>query len=195
MIRTFTAFLFFLFAFPVFGQNLDCEQTLNQASAEFEAGHFYNLPSILQSCLSKGFSKEQKVRAYLLLTQTYLILNDQAAAENSYLELLKADPEYIANPARAPIDVYYLSKKFTTTAVFTPIFRAGINTSIPRTIYSLNTSSTPTSTDRIFKLGYQIAAGIDWNIDEKWSVHLGVGYSRKGFKSIITDVDAGTKRN
>lgn len=186
--------LFFLSSVFLWGQNLECEQTLNQASAEFEAGHFYSISGILKSCLDNGFSREQKVRAYLLLTQTYLVLNDQAAAEKSYLELLKADPEYMANPARDPIDVYYLSKKFTTTAVFTPNFLVGVNTSFPRTIYSLNTSSSPTSTNKIFKIGYQVRAAVDWNIDERWSLNVGLGYSKKSFKTIINDADAGTVR-
>src|SRR6266699_3655126 len=86
-------------------QDSGCEQTLNRASAEFEAGRFFDLPSILKGCLEKGFSKEQKIRAYLLLTQAYLVLDNPAAAENSYLQLLKADPEFVANPSRDPIDV------------------------------------------------------------------------------------------
>src|SRR5260370_16572863 len=122
-------------------QDSGCEQTLNRASVEFEAGRFFDLPAILKPCLDNGFSKEQKIRAYLLLTQAYLVLDNPTAAENSYLQLLKADPEYIANPVRDPIDVYYLSKKFTSTPIFTPHFRAAVNTSLPITIHSLNTLS------------------------------------------------------
>src|ERR1051325_7143028 len=127
MARIIPSLLCALIFVNLFGQDQGCEQTLNQATAEFDAGRFYSLPSILKPCLDKGFSKEQKVRAYLLLTQSYLILNDPIAAENSYLQLLVADPEYVANPVRDPVDVYYLSKKFTTTPVFTPSFFGGAN--------------------------------------------------------------------
>jgi len=170
-------------------QNSECEQTLSLAAAEFEAGRFVGLPNILKSCLDKGFSTEQKVRAYLLLTQTYLILDDAASAENSYLQLLKADPEFIANPTRDPIDVYYLSKKFTSKAIFTPHFRLGVNTSLPRTIYSLGTSSTidSVSKNRTYKVGFQIGGGVDWNIDDRWSLCLGINYSKKSFKSSFFD--------
>ena len=37
-----------------------CLQSLNQASAEFDAGRFYSLPSLLNPCLESGFSREQK---------------------------------------------------------------------------------------------------------------------------------------
>jgi hypothetical protein len=170
-------------------QNTDCEQTLNLAAAEFDAGRFYGLPDILKSCLEKDFSKEQRIRAYLLLTQTYLILDNPAAAENSYLQLLKADPEFVANPVRDPIDVYYLSKKFTSTAIFTPHFRIGANTSLPRTIYDLNTSSgmSQRSDNKTFKIGYLIGGGVDWNINERWSLCLGLEYSKKDFKSSFND--------
>ncbi|MBS1491769.1 MAG: outer membrane beta-barrel protein [Bacteroidetes bacterium] len=166
-------------------QEKDCEQTLTDAAAEFDAGRFYSLPEMLKSCLDKGFSQEQRVRAYLLLTQVYLVLDDHASAEKSYLELLKADPEYVANPYRDPIDVYYLSKKFTSTPVFTPYTRLGINTSIPRYIYEVNTSSNPASlsTDKILKVGFTFGGGADWNINENWSLSAGLMYSKKNFKT------------
>jgi len=174
-------------------QNTDCEQTLSLASAEFEAGRFYGLPNILKSCLEKGFSKEQKVRAYLVLTQNYLILDDSSGAEESYLQLLNADPEYIANPSRDPIDVYYLSKKFTSTAIFTPHFHAGANTSLPRIIHDLSTTSAvdKLSKDQVYKIGFQAGADLDWNIDERWSLSLGAGYSRKSFQLNFNDNSQG----
>ena len=170
-----------------------CEETLSLASAEFEAGRFYGLPNILKPCLERGFSKEQKVRAYLLLTQSYLILDDPTAAEESYLQLLKADPEYLANPTRDPIDVYYLSKKFTSTAIFTPHFHAGANTSSPRTIHSLSTASAvdQLSKDHIYKIGFQAGADVDWNMNERWSLSLGAAYSRKSFQSNFDDKSQG----
>ncbi|HTH55083.1 MAG TPA: porin family protein [Cyclobacteriaceae bacterium] len=170
----------------VFGQGQDCEPTLNQATAEFDAGRFYSLPSILKPCLDNGFSKEQKVRAYLLLTQSYLILNDPIAAENSYLKLLEADPEYVANPTRDPVDVYYLSKKFTTTPVFTPSFFGGANVTFPRILYSTNTSATPTQSDIKYKIGYQVGGNLDWNLTDRWSIGVGLRYS---FRSFRTDYD------
>lgn len=187
MLRSiFLSFFVLIFAISR-GQNLDCEQSLANATAEFEAGRFYSISSILQPCLEK-FSKEQRVRAYLLLAQAYLILDDPIAAENSYLELLRADPEYVANPARDPIDVYYLSKKFTTTPIFTPHFRLGVNTSLARTIYSITTNDKSDNLDKTFKLGYQIGGGLDWNINSKWSLSLGLGYSLKTFKSTYTSI-------
>ena len=127
----------------ILAQGSECDpiQTLSHAESEFSAGHFYAIPSILQKCLQgQGFSREQKVRAYLLLSQVYLVIDDPIAAEDSYLKLLKAEPEYVADENKDPIDVVYLSKKFTATPIFTPHLRAGVNTTFFRSIYSISYS-------------------------------------------------------
>jgi hypothetical protein len=137
---------------------------------------------MLKGCLDGGFSNEQKVRAYLILTQTYLILDDPIGADDSYLKLLKADPEYVANPARDPIDVYYLSKKFTTTPVFTPHIRLGFNVSQSRVIEEINTSGTPLDKRQIVKPGIQFGVGFDWNINNHWSLCTEGNFAYKSFK-------------
>ena len=179
---------FFSSSISVFGQNV-CEQSLIQATSEFEAGHFYAISGILKPCIEKGFSKEQRVRAYLLLTQAYLVLDDPISAEDSYLKLLKADPEYVANPVRDPIDVYYLSKKFTTTPIFTPHFQAGGNISFPRTIQSVSTNPAPDNIGKTLKVGYQFGVALDWNIDSRWSLCIGADYSFKNFKTNFSNIN------
>lgn len=83
-----------LFSSSLYAQN-DCEAKLNEAANEFNSGHFNGLSAILKPCIdSKSFTSEQLVRAYQLLTQTYLILDDPLGAENSYLNLLRANPEF-----------------------------------------------------------------------------------------------------
>ena len=172
-----------VFSVSVFAQSENCEQILIQADNEFREGRFYGIPSMLKSCLDGGFSNEQKVRAYLILTQTYLILDDPIAADDSYLKLLKADPEYVANPARDPIDVYYLSKKFTSTPVFTPHIRLGLNTSLPRGIQQINTSGTSLDQSQLFKVGFQAGVGVDWNLNNTWSICTEANIAYKAFGS------------
>ncbi|MEQ1587640.1 MAG: porin family protein [Cyclobacteriaceae bacterium] len=185
----FLGILIVLFSIASFAQetnvakNTDCEQILIQADDEFNAGRFYGLPALLKPCLDNGnFSNEQQVRAYLLLTQAYLILDDPIAADDSYLKLLRADPEYVANTARDPIDVYYLSKKFTSVPIFTPHLRIGLNTSFPRTIYDISTSGASLDTKNILKIGFQVGGGVDWNLDNHWSICAEGNYSYKAFK-------------
>ena len=188
-LRILLIYFVILISVPSIGQvgspsrDIDCEQILIQADDEFNAGRFYGLPALLKPCLDNGnFSGEQKVRAYLLLTQTYLILDDPIAADDSYLKLLRADPEYVANPSRDPIDVYYLSKKFTSTPIFTPHLRIGLNTSLARTIYQNNPVGIPLDRKSIPKIGFQFGGGLDWNINNHWSICAEGNYSFKAIK-------------
>ncbi|MBL7871125.1 MAG: PorT family protein [Cyclobacteriaceae bacterium] len=177
--------LFFglLFSTFLYGQDADREQIISQATDEFNAGRFYGLPALLKPVLDDfRTTNEQRVRVYLLLAQAYLILDDPIAADDSYLKLLKADPEYVANPARDPIDVYYLSKKFTSTPIFTPHLRIGLNTSLVRTIYEINTSGVTLSRKNIPKAGFRFGGGLDWNIDNHWSICLEGNYSYRAIK-------------
>lgn len=178
-------FLFFCLVIwkATFSQNVDCEQILIQADDEFNAGRYYGIISLLKPCLEKNdFTNEQRVRAYLLLTQAYLILDDPAGAEESYLNLLKADPEYVANPARDPIDVYYLSKKFTSTPIITPHIHGGFNTSLPRIIHELTVSGTEINTRNVLKLGVQGGIGFDFNLTNNISLCAEGNFSNKAFK-------------
>jgi len=150
--------------------NGDCLVTLTQANEEFNAGRFFGIPSLLKQCLDNGFSTEQTFQAYYLLTQTYLILDDPIAAEDSYLKLLRADPEFVASAERDPIDLVYLSKKFTATPVFTPHFRFGGNVSFIRNIHEITTEGYDVNRSTSIKPGFQLGAGIDWNLNDNMSI-------------------------
>jgi len=174
----------------------DCNQKLNHADAEFQAGHFYSIPSILKECLEGSeLSKEQRVRGYLILCQTYLIIDDPGAAGDSYLKLLQADPEFLPNEKDDPIDVVYLSKKYTASPVFTPHFRLGLSTSFFRSIYSLSTEPYGVANQRPLTFGFQVGSGVDWNINDNFSLCVEVNYSQRGYERIQTsggNTDAGS---
>ncbi|WKZ61457.1 MAG: outer membrane beta-barrel protein [Cyclobacteriaceae bacterium] len=149
-----------------FAQNnrMDCEQTLSLATEEFNAGRFYGIPALLKPCIDRGFGREQRQRAYLLLAQTYLILDDPISAENSYLEILRANPEFEADTALHPIDLVYLSKKFTADPIFSLFLKLGGNTSPVRVIHTINPWGSEISNDYKLRLGVQVGGGVDWNI-------------------------------
>jgi hypothetical protein len=174
-----------LLSVPLWAQGNTCEEQLNAATAEYDAGRFYGIPAMLKPCLDKGFSREQRQRAYLLLTQTYLLLDDPIGADNSYLELLRANPEFLPDTALHQIDVVYLSKKFTADPIFSVYGKLGGNTSIARVISSLYTSRTPGSPPQDdYKLmpGFQMGMGGDWNFFGQLSLTAEVNYSLTAVK-------------
>lgn len=171
--------LFFMICVAGFAQtaDTDCEQTLNLATDEFNAGRFYGIAAMLKPCLDRGFSREQRQRANLLLTQTYLLLDDPLGAENSYLNVLRANPEFEADTARDPIDVVYLSKKFTADPIFSLFVKVGGNASPVRVIQTINPSGElNVQNDYHLKIGWQFGGGFDWNIMREIAVTAEFNY-------------------
>jgi len=195
------SFIFFILLFtvslsyaqnePIGGvdNNVECADVLNQAEAEFAAGHFYGIPSLLKDCLDK-LTNEQKVQAYLLLAQSYLLIDDPIGAENSYLKLLEANPEYVADEVKDAIDVFYLSKKFTATPIFTPHGGIGGNLALMRLIQNSG-GTNPYSEIRNDKsgFGWHIEGGMDWNMNDNFSLTGEVRYAYKVFKTSIEFID------
>lgn len=161
---------------------MDCEQTIAYATDEYNAGHFYAVPSILERCM-KDFTRDQRQRAYLLLTQTYLLLDDAAGARQSFLNVLEANPEFVTDERVHPIDVVYLSKRFTATPRFSWFVNAGTNVTPVRVIYDMNPMSS-TSQKYVFRPGYNVGAGGELSIYEKWRVRVETNFMQTGFRHI-----------
>lgn len=168
----------------------DCLATLSHAESEFAAGRFVGIPDLLKECLDLNrFSNEEKVRVYMLLTQVYLLTDNHQQADVSYLSLLNANPEFVPTDSD-PIDVIYLSKKFTSTPIFTPHIKLGGNLSRQAIIYGQNVVSTPDSTEISHTAlpGFTAGAGIEWNITD----NLGIGgellASQKRFSTRINNI-------
>lgn len=158
-------------------QNDDCEVTINKALEEFNSGHFYTIPSVLSPCLEQ-FTKEQSQRAYLLLTQAYLLLDDPISARQSYLSLLRANPEFQTDTALHAIDVIYLSKKFTATPIFSWMVKMGSNITMPRVIYDRDVFAEPgVKEDYNLKIGYQAGIGGDYNFNDRIHARMEAVYS------------------
>lgn len=105
----------------------DCAIVLKEAEKSYEEGKLEEIPSILKSCLEVGFSPDQKIQAYRLLTMTYLFDDKKNLANESIQNLLKIDPEYVVNPALDPAELIYLLDSYQTLPKFSIGFIAGTN--------------------------------------------------------------------
>lgn len=176
---------------PAAGQSA-CELTLTKAQEEFDAGRFHGVPAILEECLKKNQNREWAQRAYLLLAGTYLLLGNPEMADQSYLNVLKANPEYITDESRDPIDLVYLSKKFTAEPIFSLNAKVGLNTSFMRVIHDVDISSQamdlggnellkPAQEDYSLQVGWQGGLGVDYHYDTRFSLGAEVVYSFTSF--------------
>lgn len=105
-----------------------CTRSLNEAEDEFERGRLLDIPSMLSFCLQRNsFSKEEKIRAYKLLTKVYIFSDEEEKAEEALVKLLRADPEHQLNNLFDPAELFYLYNKFRVTPIFRLALKLGVN--------------------------------------------------------------------
>jgi len=170
-----------------FGQSDDCETTISVALEEYNAGRFYAVPEIVAPCFDK-FSNEQKQRVFMLLTQTYLLLDDQYAARDSYLKLLTANPEFLTDTALHAMDVIYLSKKFTASPIVSWYGRGGTNATIFRSLAEQTTIGSPGSISRYdYQPGILFGGGLDYQIIDRISVRAGLTFQTLAYTKNVSN--------
>ena len=167
----------------------ECELILAQATEEFNAGHLSVIPAMLKECLDKNQGRDYRQRAYLLLAETYLLLEDAANAEKSYLSVLRANPEYITDPSRDPIDLVYLSGKFTATPIFSFYGYAGPNITPVRVIHDVSIGGESYTNQRYtVRAGWQAGIGAEYNYNDNLSATLGGNFTKTSFKHTTTNL-------
>lgn len=183
MIRFLPAILLFLLLLPILGAAQSaCETTLIKAQEEFDAGRFDSVPTLLEECLKKNQNRDWEQRAYLLLSETYLLLENPAKADESYLKVLHADPEFLTDESRDPIDLVYLSKKFTATPIFSFYGKVGLNTSFIHVIHDVDISSGQEVQESYsLRSGWQGGLGLDYHYTEKLGLAMEFNYMFTSF--------------
>ncbi len=171
-------------------QTIDCEQTIVHATEEYNAGHFYAVPAILADCMT-SFTRDQRQRANLLLTQTYLLLDDPVGAQRSYLEVLAANPEFVADEQLHAIEVVYLSKRFTAVPKFSWFLGGGTNVAPPRVIRTNEIASgymgETVRKKYSLKPGYSIGGGGEYSFDDNIRVRLEANILHTRYDLLVTE--------
>jgi hypothetical protein len=161
--RNFFYILIFTFlTIPVVAQD-QCTIALNEAEDKYETGRLYEIPEMVNSCIEAGFTKEQKTRAYRLLTLTYLFLNYYEEADKAYLELLKLSPEYDVNDELDPMEIINHHDKFTTKPIFyLTLGKAGVNVSYANVLVDYSITNSMDRSDRYSTvLGFHAGFGAE----------------------------------
>lgn len=176
-------------------QNASCTQNLNSAEDLFEQGNLLGIPRLLNSCFRKsGFSKEETIRAYRLLTLVYIYTDNEALAEQSLVNLFKADPEHPLDE-NDPAELAYLYEKFKSKPIFRIGIKAGANqTSVNSfgTFGSFNTGDQGTSsTSKTYtpKIGFGVEGTFEYQLPAGLEAILGVGYVIQSYEVSSTPYD------
>ena len=177
--------LFCLLSQSGYGQtseNEGCILVLKDAEKFYDEGKLEKIPSMLDACIENGFNKDEKIKAYRLLTLTYLFDDNNEMAEQSIENMLKLDPEHVINESVDPIEFIYLYNEYRTEPIFTYGINGGANISSVRLIeqYSLDNDNVNTngSNNTYFnKTGFQ--GGLQGSLMLIKNMHLNLGLTFK----------------
>lgn len=103
--------------FRVSGQSEECVFQLQEAERLFSLGQIENIPQMLDSCIREGFTKEERLQAYKLIINTFLMDDNMMAADLMMQIMLKRYPEYEITPAD-PAEFVFLKNSYKTIPAF-----------------------------------------------------------------------------
>jgi hypothetical protein len=173
--RKILSFILVMISLHAGAQHEDCAHSLSRAINEFQEGHFYRVSPLVKKCMPY-FSKEQRQRANLLLVQTYLLLDSVERAKQSYVEILKINPEFALSDNIHPMDVVYLGRQFTAAPRFSYFLTLGANVA-PIHVIHASAFSNGASEKYSLKIGYQSALGGEFYINRHWGIRGMIGYA------------------
>jgi hypothetical protein len=104
----------------------NCTGKLAYAHQLFDLGQIEQIPSLLDSCLEKGFSKDEQADALRLLIQVYIFDSNRSKAEQVMIRYLKIFPEYTLKPDD-PVEFTEIYKAFRVMPNWSFGFTAGLN--------------------------------------------------------------------
>ena len=113
--------LIFFISYHFAYSQTSCSQQLETATKLYESGQIDKVEALLKPCLEKGFTKDEKAKAYRLLALCKLYYNQDEEAKKAFMELLRVKPEYKMTEFD-PTELVTLHKEFRTT----PIIIAGV---------------------------------------------------------------------
>lgn len=160
-------------------------QTLRLATSTYEQGRLHELEGILGNLT--GFTKEQKVAAYKLLTQAYIYLEEPKKADTTMLNLLATDNYFAINKEIDPAEFVALYHTFRTE----PIFAIGVRFSPlviqPTVVTDFYTTADARGTGK-YSVGIGIAAGLffEKKVKEKITFSPELLYASRTFKDLTS---------
>ena len=149
-----------------------CAVLLGEAEDKYDQGRLYEVPVLIENCLEVGFTQEEKIRAYRLLTLTYLYLDYEAKADSSYLSLLKLSPEYATNEELDPKEIVNHHEKFTTKPIYyLSMIKLGVNFSFANVLTDYSLSVSRNNSDSYSSgLGFQLGVGAEMVVKNNFHI-------------------------
>ncbi|MDQ3536505.1 MAG: PorT family protein [Bacteroidota bacterium] len=164
----------------------NCTQSLKLAEKKLESGHLREVPDIVSDCLHKKlFSSEEMLKAYKLLTITYLYLDDSLNAENYFYKLLKGFPTFKINESVEPSELVNLYHTYRTLPLYSYGLQFGANIShvTPTVLYGIDNLSQRRE-DYQHQIGYSGGLRFEVPLTRRLFINTGPDFSVVKYKNI-----------
>ncbi len=115
-----------LFTLELLAQEEDCAVKLREAQQLYDAGRIENVPEMLQSCIERGFTQEERLSAYKLLIFCQIYDDDMEGAHQGMLSFLKRYPEYQLSTTD-PDEFRFIFQQYRTRPLLDLGAFAGVN--------------------------------------------------------------------
>jgi hypothetical protein len=169
-----------------------CTQTLRAARTTYDQGRLHDLPALLEGCLKNGFTEQEKVEAYKLLTLAYIYLEEPAKADEAMLNLLKTDHYFEINKATDPAEFIALYKTFRTKPIYRIGINLGVNAAQPNVVSAIKTNDG--TNEYKYRISFQAGITGEIPINDHFTINPSLLYQQKSFSS-TSEVSRGTDSN
>jgi hypothetical protein len=178
---TVIAFVFLTFACAESARaQSSCAQTLRTARVTYDQGRIHELPDLLAGCLVSGFTKQEKVEAYKLLTLSYIYLEEPAKADEALLALLRTDPYFEINPEADAAEFIALYRTFRTWPIYRVGAKVGVNATSPNVSGRIEVPEGATSKYSP-AINFQAGAAFEIPINQKLALNPELHFQLKAF--------------
>ncbi|MBA7579894.1 hypothetical protein ES708_21775 [subsurface metagenome] len=166
-----------------FSQQEDCIFKLQEAEKLYTQGLIEDIPQLLEPCIKRGLSKEDKLQAFKLIILSYLFDDNQQEAEREILNYIKQYPEYEITPADQ-IEFVYLFESYNPVPVYSFGGSLGLNTSLISLLEPFDTENLDDYTGDYTPSGMGLQGGLfaDRYLHKNWRFSVELFYSQNKFK-------------
>lgn len=164
-------------------QEEDCAFKLREAQQLYDAGRIENVPEMLQSCIERGFTQEERLSAYKLIILCQIYDDDLEKAHEGMLSFLKRYPEYELSTTD-PDEFRFVFEQYRTRPMLDLGAFAGVNRthgmiSQPYSPFNLNQVNPKYTSDGF---AFQAGALINFYASSRIQISLEPMYAQANFQ-------------
>jgi hypothetical protein len=166
-----------------------CTQTLRTARSTYDQGRLHELPVLLDGCIKNGFTQQELVEAYKLLTLAYIYLEEPKKADEAMLNLLRTDHYFEINAATDPAEFIALYRTFRTNPIYRIGAKIGANASQPNVVESVEANQGTSKYQ--YRINVQFHVAVDIPLTQSLTLCPELGIMQRSFKyeNIVTYQD------